>query len=495
MLCLFVLNHTHQEFIDFETRFALFAQDMFRHGVGFFPTIHGKAYPDYLSTSTLLIYLSSLPFGEVTKLSAVLPTAIASALTLMFVYLIGATVSRRWGFYAVLMSLMTGLFFASARTISMDQFVVLVTTMSFYFMLRDMRVAWLVLLCMVGFLFRGAVGFVIPAGVVVSFYFATCQWRRVIFFGLLAGVALILCGAVELYLAYLTDGHDFVQQVLDMQLLNRVSVAVADPWWYYFAHAVGDYAIAFELALMVVLLSLPILLKHQTNKEHLLLRGLFAWVLIVMLGMSIPQFKHSRYILPIAPALALLAAYLFAKRKPSRSWFFIKRCMAGVFFIMPTLVTGLLLLFHHRFEEVSVMYIVVFFIALQILAIGFRKYFEVTALVVAAICYVVVMISFVEPLTLQRHAAQSFVQQVERVRLKTHAPLYFYHYTLDGDVIRYLVNVREEVVPSIAHDLKKLPKNAVVIMPKKTSIPFKNYRVIARGQFGHRKAVAIYLIQ
>jgi 4-amino-4-deoxy-L-arabinose transferase-like glycosyltransferase len=85
------------EFISLQARFALFAQEMLRNGPSFFPTTYGIPYPDYPATSTFLIYLVSLPFGRVTPFTAVLPTAITSALILVVMYRIGATRSRNWG--------------------------------------------------------------------------------------------------------------------------------------------------------------------------------------------------------------------------------------------------------------------------------------------------------------------------------------------------------------------------------------------------------------
>ena len=78
------------EFINFDARFALFAQEMLRNGPSFFPTTYGTPYPDYPAASTFLIYLASLPFGRVTPFTAVLPTAVAAALVLVVTYRIGA---------------------------------------------------------------------------------------------------------------------------------------------------------------------------------------------------------------------------------------------------------------------------------------------------------------------------------------------------------------------------------------------------------------------
>ena len=74
-LLLFVLGEHTQTTIGFDSRFVLFAQEMLRHGPSVFPTTYGQPYPDYSATSTFLIWLLSVPFGEVTRLTAWLPTA------------------------------------------------------------------------------------------------------------------------------------------------------------------------------------------------------------------------------------------------------------------------------------------------------------------------------------------------------------------------------------------------------------------------------------
>ena len=120
------------EFISSQARFALLAQEMLRNGPSFFPTTYGSPYPDYPATSTFLIYLVSLPFGRVTPFTAVLPTAVVSALVLVVTYRIGATISRQWGWTAVLLTLFTHLFLTESRSISLDQYNALATTLCFY---------------------------------------------------------------------------------------------------------------------------------------------------------------------------------------------------------------------------------------------------------------------------------------------------------------------------------------------------------------------------
>ena len=106
-LLLFIAGNWNQAIIGFDSRFVLFAQEMLRHGPSFFPTTYGQPYADYLATSTLLTWLFSLPLGQVTSLTAWLPTAIASALIVILVYRLTAPYSPRWGLLSVAMLLLS----------------------------------------------------------------------------------------------------------------------------------------------------------------------------------------------------------------------------------------------------------------------------------------------------------------------------------------------------------------------------------------------------
>src|SRR5687768_3598086 len=73
-ICIFILGLmcftfglSHQEIIGFEARFYLFALEMFRHGISWFPMTYHHPYPDYPVTSTLFIYGLSQVMGGLNK--------------------------------------------------------------------------------------------------------------------------------------------------------------------------------------------------------------------------------------------------------------------------------------------------------------------------------------------------------------------------------------------------------------------------------------------
>src|SRR5436853_4703271 len=104
-LILFTWGISSQEVIGFESRFYLFAQEMWQNGPSWFPTTYHEPYPDYPGLSTFLIYLSARAAGSLNKLAAIFPSAVAAALTVVMTYAIGALHSKRWGICAVFLLL------------------------------------------------------------------------------------------------------------------------------------------------------------------------------------------------------------------------------------------------------------------------------------------------------------------------------------------------------------------------------------------------------
>ncbi len=91
-LLLFLAGVYQQAAIGFDSR----AQEMLRHGPGFFPTTYGEPYPDYSAFSTLLVWLFALPFGTVNALAAWLPSALAAAWIVVLMYRLVAPRCSTW---------------------------------------------------------------------------------------------------------------------------------------------------------------------------------------------------------------------------------------------------------------------------------------------------------------------------------------------------------------------------------------------------------------
>lgn len=249
-LLLFIAGSWHQAIIGFDSRFVLFAQEMLRHGPGFFPTTYGQPYADYLATSTLLTWLLSLPFGQVTSLTAWLPTAMASAVIVMLVYRLTAPYSQRWGLLSIAILLLSSTFISETRSVSLDQMLAAIALAVFYLGYAHdhfgagKRLHWLYLLLIVGFAVRGPIGLVIPTGVLCSYYLINRQWRQLFSFGLLALALLVACVGLLLLMAKLSGGEPFMQDVIRMQFLGRMDGSEGSSGvLYYFTSSLGNYAL------------------------------------------------------------------------------------------------------------------------------------------------------------------------------------------------------------------------------------------------------------
>jgi len=156
-----------------------------------------------------------------------------------------------------------------------------------------------------GFLAKGPVGLIVP-GIVVLGYLMTTGRARALRTPALASAA-IVCAAVSLpwLLALWASGEsEFVHELLVRQNLTRFTQPwdhVA-PWWYYLREFWTD------MAPWSFFVPLSIAAAGRSSSERRLDR--LCWVAIVgiVLFFSLSASKRSPYILPVAPAAAILVS-------------------------------------------------------------------------------------------------------------------------------------------------------------------------------------------
>lgn len=507
-LLLFTVGLSGQEVISFDARFYLFALEMWRHGATAFPTTYGVYYPDYPVTSTLFIYVASWLFGGLNKFTAVLPSAVAAALTVVMTFKIGSLKSRKEGFYAVFILLGTLAFLKSARAIALDMYPVLITTVCFYLVhaasvRNDKRcVKWIYPLFVISFIFRGPIGLVMPTGVVCIYYLLARNFRQFFVTGLIALLLLVISTAGLLLLAFHVGGSGFLQDVLRMEVIGRFGGKTI-PLMFYFRDSFVSYSLAYPFAFLVMLC----VLFRPANRYLLQLTG---WVLVIMIGMSVPGDKKVRYVLPMAPALALLVASLWAE-VPRQKWLvWVRQTAILLYLIMPTLffvVTVYVMYMADRVGMVSAapFYpMMIFFGVVQLLAFSF--YFAVKKVYVdrlswviflGTMCFVAANLLLVEPLQLRIDRTRDFVKTVETMRLQKNARLVFYRERADGLPIKYLVNMSDQREPLFVNrekDLRVLSAPAVVMTDKDVFEALApavqaSFRVLMNGRVGHVEVV------
>jgi 4-amino-4-deoxy-L-arabinose transferase-like glycosyltransferase len=476
-LLLFIAGSWHQAIIGFDSRFVLFAQEMLRHGPGFFPTTYGQPYADYLATSTLLTWLLSLPLGQVTSLTAWLPTAMASAVIVTLVYRLTAPYSQRWGLLSIAILLLSSTFISETRSVSLDQMLAAIALAVFYLGYAHdhfgagKRLHWLYLLLIVGFAVRGPIGLVIPTGVLCSYYLINRQWRQLFSFGLLGLALLVACVGLLLLMAKLSGGEQFMQDVIRMQFLGRMDGSEGSSGvLYYFTSSLGNYALAYPMAVLV-LLAMLISGRRAPGPALQLVWYCAAAGLLVMLGLSIPQAKKARYVLPMLPMAAIIAAYPFQVAH-GRLFAGLRGLMLGIWTLLPTLlIAGLLLARPHYPEQLSDLgWILGVLGVLQVVALLalLKTQLRAVGLAFAAVLAVwATYIMVVEPLERSVYDTRTFTLQVHEQVMQQKAPVVLHGLGKDAKAIKYMVNLDCDQVPLFtqqAADLKPLQGPAWLVM-------------------------------
>lgn len=510
-LVLFIIGNYQQAAIGFDSRFVLFAEEMLRHGPSFFPTTYGQPYPDYSAFTTFFVYLFSLPFGRVISLTAWLPTAIASALLVVLMYRLVAPHSRLWALLSVAMLLLSTTFITETRAVSLDEMLATVAFAVFYLGYAadhfgaQRRMGWILALLVLGFAIRGPIGLVVPTGMLCSYYVLNGQWRRMFVFGLQATLLLVACIALLLLLAKISGGTDFLNEVVRMQFTSRMDGSEGkSSLFYYFTSSVGNYALGYPMAILA--LAAALLTRRQQHGPALQLVLLCAAAgLIVMIGLSIPQAKKARYVLPMIPMAAIIAAYPFQVLE-GRVFAWLRGLAQVIWLLLPSLLIGGLLAARHRFPEqlTSIGLILGVLALLQAIALGLLFKAQWRAVGLAACGVLAVWSSYIlvyEPVERAAYDTRSFSLATYDLIRQHPAPLVMYGPTKDGKAIKFMVNIPEDLRPSFTEtpdQLLAIKGPAYVMMTKDDqaklqSTPLSQLPVVLSGSFDRDDYVLLRL--
>jgi 4-amino-4-deoxy-L-arabinose transferase-like glycosyltransferase len=538
-LILFIWGVSAQEVIGFDSRFYLFAREMWQHGSSWFPMSYQQPYPDYPASSTFIIYLFSQLFGGINKWVAVLPSAMLAAATLVITYLIGSLHNKHWGFCAALFMLLTTEFVKSARAISLDMYPTFITALCFYLLYsadihpagihprdkenKPQRINWIYLLLIVSFVFRGPIGLVMPAGLMSCYYLINKNIKQFFVSGFIAFILLCVCTTLLLMLAYHVGGSMFVQEVLRMEILGRMGSDYL-PHYFYFTNSFASYALAYPIAVFVLLglifyggiYFVPYFNVYKFRQNYLgemkLLLPLLGWAAVILLGMSIPGDKKVRYILPMMPAIALLAAYPFVAPSSLAYFALLRSGMRRILLFFPLMLlvlavaTKLYLKKHNLYFAIHFTESLIIFSLMQIINL-IACYFYLNSFNIkekiffttAAISFITATVLIIEPILLQIDKARDFVMAIETQRVQQHAQLAFYREGRDGLPIKYLANMPASEQPIFIANEKELVAysgNAYFITSQSyydelSKGAAARFRVTAQDTMGHVSVVAL----
>jgi 4-amino-4-deoxy-L-arabinose transferase-like glycosyltransferase len=465
-LILFSAGVYQQATIGFDSRFVLFAQEMLRNGPSVFPTTYGQPYADYSAVSTLFIWLLSLPFGQVNSLSAWLPSAMAGAVIVTLMYRLLAPYSQRWALLSIALMLMTSTFITEARAVSQDLILAAVAFSVFYLgyaadHFGAQRRWWLILaLLVLGFGVRGPIGLVVPTGILCSYFLLNRQWRHLFGFGLTAAALLAVSVGALLWLADTDGGPAFMQDVVRMQFMGRLDGSEgASGALFYFTSSMGNYALAYPLA-WLALAAIALTQPRQAGPAWRLLKYCVAAGLIVMIGLSIPQAKKARYLLPMLPMAAIIAAYPFQVAQ-GRLFAALRGLMQGLWLLIPMLMIVGLVVAQRRFSEqlTSIRSIVILLGVLQAIALAmlFKPRWRAETLAFCAVLAVwSVYMSVFEPVERRLYDTRTFSLAVYEQVQEAPAPLVLHGMGKDAKAIKFMINIPHDLQPLFTDSLAEL---------------------------------------
>lgn len=491
-LLLFTVGIWDQQPQGFDGRWALFMQEMYRHGASLFPTTYGQPYADYPGTATFFSYLFARLFDAPNHLANVLPTALASAGVIALMYRLLAPYSRAWALLTVLLTLLTAQLLEKSRSVCLDQMVALLCVASFYLLhtgehlgsrLRQLAVFPLFVL---GFAIRGPLG-LIEVCAVVCVYWALGKpgerVRQVLIHGVVGLVLLAACWWLLMKLARFSGGDAFADEVFKMQVGGRLDES-GEPFYFYFQLSLYRYFPVVPLA-FATLVALRHRWPERWANEHLqLLVRLGGCGLMILLGLSVPHFKRAYYILPMVPMFAAVAAFGLLH---AQGWLVrVRRGYEWLVAALPTLCVVVLFVCRHAWHkqgywpQISLPLMIGALVVLQIAAlIAWRRAWRLVWLsLIALAAQWLLLVTVIEPAKDLQFDTRRFVSQVEALRQAQPGPLVFVDLARDTWAVRYMMNLDHDEQPLFVgrRELEKLavlPRPSWVIVSRKETALLK----------------------
>lgn len=496
-LLLFTLGIWDQQPQGFDGRWAVFMQEMFRHGASLFPTTYGEPYPDYPGTATYLSYLFARLFGAPNDLANVMPTALASAGVMALIYRLLVPSGRAWALLTVLLTALTAQLLEKSRSVCLDQMISLLCLGCFYLLHSGERLGSrlrqyaIFPLFVVAFAIRGPLGLIEVCGVACVYWaLGTARTRqeriallkKVIAHGVVGLILLAGCWWALLKLARISGGDAFVDDVLRMQFTGRLD-ETGEAFYFYFKLSLYRYFPVVPLALATM-----IALRHKWSARHddadvqLMLR-LAACGLMILLGLSVPHFKRAYYIVPMVPMFAAVAAYGLLQ---AQGWLLgVRRGYEWLVAVLPVL--GIVVVFvcrhlwhkHGYWPDVSVPALVGVLIVLQLAAVVAWRRLQgnlgqrlVVLSLIALATQWLVLVKVVEPAKDLQFDTRNFVSAVEKLRADNPGTLVFVDLAKDTWAIRYIMNLDHDEQPLFIGRnqpllVDTLPRPAWVIVGRK----------------------------
>ena len=300
-----------------EPRYLQVAWEMAVSKHFFVPTFNGLTYAQ---KPPLLFWLAILlshimPFEYTTQAVS----ALSGLGTLLLTYGIGARLSGRVkGLCAALILMSGGLYAWMMHTGNMDTLLTFFTTLAIYCLLayreKGHTAFWYAAsaACGMAVLAKGPVGFIIPMVFFITLLFFDRKnpvkpGLKTFFIGLAIALVPVLCWLVP---ACIIGGGDYTRTILFKQNFGRAvsSFAHKKPWYYF----IEQLPVLF-LPWSILLIAGVYHVYQSFREKNRDVRVYVSWFLSGFIFFSLVSGKRGRYLLPLFPALSLLAAHVSAR--------------------------------------------------------------------------------------------------------------------------------------------------------------------------------------
>ena len=295
-----------------EPTYGLAVAEMTDHGEWWIPTVNGERF---LEKPILYFWLARIATlaGGVNEFTLRLPSLFAALVSVAFVYLLGLRHAGRFqGVAAALLFMTTVSIAQAARMIQMDLLATAAVVATVYWGLAALErprawAPWLAtgLAAGVGFLAKGPVTWILAAIPLVAAFVAArpkpAPAVRCLALALAALLATTSCWIVPLALR---GEWDALHEAIVRQNLTRFVEPWdhAQPWWYYLKY------LWIDMAPWSLLLPLAVGVRPPDAPDRKLSRIAWVWLIGTIVFFSLSGSKRSAYLMPVAPAVALLAA-------------------------------------------------------------------------------------------------------------------------------------------------------------------------------------------
>ena len=210
---------------------------------------------------------------------------------------------------------------------------------------------------------------------------------------------------------------------------------------------------------------------RRENADYKFLGYLVLWMFVILFGMSIPGAKKIRYIVPMVPAAALVASYMFISplQKGILSGIkeiFLNFCRwfpvgTGIFALVFWALSVQIAAFAMRVsgKQVPPLFegyclVTIFLMAVLTAAVWhvnarFKEgsVRDLTFMAIGAATFIIITVCIEKPISYSHNRTRPFVEKVETLQRQKQGEIVFYKITADGEAIKFMVNLDKPIKP------------------------------------------------